>query len=154
LLFTLLKQLRDIIGHQAAPTLWIVQLGDSLDAPNVLLDNKGLLALIQFGNNLVSELDLVGLFVQDNVFEVLRSNFFCVSLISKLPVEVDECTELHCSSKRYLLIDLRIRRNIEQGYNVALLFLSRINELFGLFSEVGLRIHTCLEGLHQLLLHD
>ena len=68
-------------------------------------------------------------------------------------MEVNKSAQLHGGSKRNLLIDLCIGRDIEQGNNVALLFLSLINELFGLFSEVGLRVHTCLEGLHQLLLH-
>jgi hypothetical protein len=153
LFFTFLQQLWDIIGHQATPTLWVVQLGDCLDAPDVLLHNQRLLTLIQFGNNLASELSLVGLFIQDNVFKVLRGNFLCVRLISILPMEVNKSAQLHGGSKRNLLIDLCIGRDIEQGNNVALLFLSLINELFGLFSEVGLRVHTCLEGLHQLLLH-
>jgi hypothetical protein len=68
-------------------------------------------------------------------------------------VELDKRAQLDCGSECELLIDLRVRRNVQESENIPLLFLFLINELLSLLSKVSLRIHTGLEGLHQLLLH-
>jgi len=153
LLFTLLQQLGDIVGHEAAPTLGVIELGDRFDASNVLLDNEWLRAQVQLGDDLASELHFVSLFVQNDVLEVFGGDFLCVRLILKLPVELDKRAQLDCGSECELLIDLRVRRNVQESENIPLLFLFLINELLSLLSKVSLRIHTGLEGLHQLLLH-
>lgn len=68
------QESHNIILHQVWPFLWEVELGNTLNAPDILLLNELVMALIEFLDDLGSEWSLIGLLIEHNKLKTLRGD--------------------------------------------------------------------------------